>query len=81
MPNTTIGNNCVIGAGAVVRGVIPDNSVVIGNPGKVVMSTGVYYAMVRNNPGKLYTASISDKKKKAILLDHFTKLNQQSANK
>jgi acetyltransferase-like isoleucine patch superfamily enzyme len=31
----TIGNNCVIGAGAVVRRDVPNNSVVIGNPGRV----------------------------------------------
>lgn len=32
-----IGNNCIIGAGALVTGntVIPDNSLVLGNPGKV----------------------------------------------
>jgi acetyltransferase-like isoleucine patch superfamily enzyme len=77
MPNTTIGNNCVIGAGAVVRGVIPDNSVVIGNPGKVVMSTAIYYAMIKNNPGKIHTANIPDKKKKAIVLEHFSKLEAE----
>lgn len=32
----TIGNNVIIGAGAVVVGDIPDNSVVVGVPGRVV---------------------------------------------
>lgn len=36
MPNTTIGDNCIIGAGSVVKGKIPDNSVLIGNPAKVI---------------------------------------------
>lgn len=36
LPGTTIGNNCVLGAGSVVSGDIPDNSLVMGNPGKVV---------------------------------------------
>ncbi|WP_454879165.1 acyltransferase [Sphingobacterium detergens] len=36
MPNTKIGNNIIIGAGAVVRGRIPDDSIVVGNPGVVV---------------------------------------------
>ena len=36
MPNTTIGNDVIIGAGSVVRGEIPDNSIVIGNPCTVV---------------------------------------------
>ena len=34
--NTTIGDNVIIGAGAVVSGTIPSNSVVAGNPGKVI---------------------------------------------
>lgn len=38
-PGTIIGDNCIIGAGSVVGGIIPDNSVVIGNPAKVVKST------------------------------------------
>lgn len=36
MPGTAIGRDCVIGAGSVVRGKIPDGSIVIGNPGQVV---------------------------------------------
>jgi acetyltransferase-like isoleucine patch superfamily enzyme len=36
MPGAIIGRDCVIGAGSVVRGEVPDGSVVIGNPGQVV---------------------------------------------
>jgi sugar O-acyltransferase (sialic acid O-acetyltransferase NeuD family) len=36
LPNLTIGQNCIIGAGAVVTKNIPDNSVVVGVPGKVI---------------------------------------------
>ena len=36
MPGTDIGENCIVGAGSVVRGKIPDNSIVIGNPAKIV---------------------------------------------
>ncbi|KXX68567.1 acetyltransferase [Flammeovirga sp. SJP92] len=32
----TIGNNCTIGAGSVVINNIPDNAVVVGNPGKII---------------------------------------------
>ena len=39
LPGTTIGNNVIIGAGSVVRGVIPDNSIVIGNPAQVIKKT------------------------------------------
>ena len=38
MPGTTIGDNTIIGAGAVVKGNIPANSIVIGNPCKVIGS-------------------------------------------
>lgn len=36
----TIGNNVVIGGHAVVTKDVPDNSVVVGNPGKVISSGG-----------------------------------------
>lgn len=35
-PGVTIGNNCVIGAGAVVTRDIPDNSLALGVPAKVI---------------------------------------------
>ena len=34
LPGTRIGSDCVIGSGAVVRGDVPDGSVVMGNPGQ-----------------------------------------------
>jgi acetyltransferase-like isoleucine patch superfamily enzyme len=36
VPGADIGENCIIGAGSVVRGRIPPNSIVVGNPGAVV---------------------------------------------
>lgn len=38
LPNVTIGDNVVIGAGSIVSKNIPDNSVAVGNPAKVVCS-------------------------------------------
>jgi len=35
-PGVTIGNGCVIGSGAVVTKDIPDNSLAVGNPAKVI---------------------------------------------
>ena len=36
LPGVTIGNNCVIGAGSIVVKNIPDNSIAVGNPCKVI---------------------------------------------
>lgn len=36
--NSSIGDNCIIGAGSVVCSSIPPNSVAVGNPCKVIMS-------------------------------------------
>jgi len=36
----TIGNNVIIGANAVVTKNIPENSIVVGNPGKIISSNG-----------------------------------------
>lgn len=38
LPGVTIGNNCTIGAGSVVVKDIPDNSIAVGNPCRVVRS-------------------------------------------
>lgn len=39
LPGCSIGKNCIIGAGSVVRGVIEDDCIVIGNPAKVISHT------------------------------------------
>ena len=36
MPGAVIGKGCLIGAGTVVRGTIPDFSIVVGSPGEIV---------------------------------------------
>jgi maltose O-acetyltransferase len=38
LPGVKVGNNCVIGAGSVVNRDIPDNSVAVGNPCRVIKS-------------------------------------------
>jgi len=39
LPGVTIGRDCVIGAGAIVTRDIPEGSVAVGNPARVVAST------------------------------------------
>lgn len=36
LKGTTIGDNCVVGAGSVVHGIFEDNTVIAGNPAKVI---------------------------------------------
>jgi len=48
MPGVSIGSNVVIGAGSVVTKDIPDNSVAIGVPAKVVSNFADYQAKIQN---------------------------------
>jgi acetyltransferase-like isoleucine patch superfamily enzyme len=42
MPGVSIGNRCIIGAGSIVTRDVPDNSVAIGVPARVVRSVDEY---------------------------------------
>jgi len=42
LPNVKIGNNCIIGANSTVSRDIPDNSVAVGSPAKVIIDTDSY---------------------------------------
>ncbi|MDG1398178.1 MAG: DapH/DapD/GlmU-related protein [Polaribacter sp.] len=42
LPEVVIGNNVVIGANSLVNKDIPDNSVAVGNPCKVIKTKGAY---------------------------------------
>lgn len=49
LPGTIIGDYCIIGAGAVVKGCIPSYSIVVGNPAKIIKSTKEQYELSFNN--------------------------------
>lgn len=59
LPNVKIGKNCVIGAGSVVTKDIPDNSVAIGQPCKVIESTEDF---VKRNKNYMKEKPVFDKK-------------------
>ncbi len=42
LPGSRIGKNVIVGACSVVKGVIPDGSIVVGNPCKIIGSTAEY---------------------------------------
>jgi len=71
LPNTAIGNNCIIGAGSVVRGIIPDNSVALGNPARVVMSTSLAEKLLIHHKHRLDTLSLPAKDRERIIKAHF----------
>lgn len=54
LPGTKIGNNVIIGAGSVVRGEIPDNSIVMGNPAAVVTDIRDYAEKMKKKDVELY---------------------------
>jgi acetyltransferase-like isoleucine patch superfamily enzyme len=50
LPGTCVGENVIIGAGSVVKGNIPDNVVVAGNPAKVIKTIESYYEKILTIP-------------------------------
>jgi acetyltransferase-like isoleucine patch superfamily enzyme len=54
LPGTKIGNNVIVGAGSVVRGDVPDNSIVMGNPATVVTDIRDYANKMKKKDIKLF---------------------------
>lgn len=48
LPGCVVGKNTIIGAGSVVKGIIPDNVVAAGNPCKVICSLKEYVSKCEN---------------------------------
>jgi acetyltransferase-like isoleucine patch superfamily enzyme len=71
LPNTTVGDNCIIGAGSVLRGKFPENSVIVGNPAKVIMDIKVQRFLYNQNPDLLQTKGLKRKEKTDIIKKHF----------
>jgi acetyltransferase-like isoleucine patch superfamily enzyme len=69
--NTTIGNNCIIGAGSVVRGQFPDDSVIVGNPAKVVMRRSVQKLIYRQSQGLVKTDNLPESECTRLIKEHF----------
>ena len=78
LPNTNIGSNCIVGAGSVVRGIIPDDSVVIGNPAKVIMKVNMAKSMFLNHKHRLKTKHLKKRKKEKVIKDHFKKYDKNT---
>jgi acetyltransferase-like isoleucine patch superfamily enzyme len=71
LPGTRIGSDCIIGAGAVVRATIPDNSVVAGNPATVIGRTSLFVEMLDASADTLDTLNLPAGERQALLRRHF----------
>ncbi|SHJ12629.1 transferase hexapeptide (six repeat-containing protein) [Tangfeifania diversioriginum] len=69
LPGVKIGNNVIVGARSVVTRNIPDNSVAVGSPARVIKSTDDYYNKIKNEV--IETKHLSRRSKKKFLLKHF----------
>lgn len=71
LPGTTIGPRSIVGAGAVVRGTIPENSLVIGNPASVVGRASTYLERLDQGAHALDTFGLPEDERRSIVLSHF----------
>lgn len=71
LPNTVIGDNSIVGAGSSVRGQFPENSVIIGNPAKVVLSMSMQKLLYLQNPNFMTIRGLSPEAKKRLIKTHF----------
>lgn len=71
MPGVTIGKNCIIGAGAVVTRDIPDNSVAVGVPARVIETVDEY--MEKNKNDFLPTKGLGFEEKRTAVVRYCEK--------
>lgn len=69
MPGVTIGENCVVAAGAVVTKDVPPNSIVGGVPAKMIEDIETY--KTKNAQNLLEIRHFTPEKKKEFLLEHY----------
>lgn len=66
LPGVSIGSNSIIGVGAIVTRSIPENSIAVGIPARVIETVDDYYE--KNKYKLLYTKLMTDIEKKNYLL-------------
>lgn len=69
MPDTTIGDNIIVGAGSIVKGNLLSNSVYAGIPAKKICSIDEYKLKVKDS--LVFTRLLNQKQKKAFIVNKF----------
>lgn len=69
MPGVNIGSNCIIGCGAIVTRDIPDNSIAVGIPARVIESLEEYEH--KNAARFVHTKGMTREEKRKYLLEAF----------
>ena len=69
LPGVTIGSNVVIGAGAVVSRDIPDNSVAVGVPARVIKTADEYFEKLQKE--SLHLGHLRGKEKDNALKEYY----------
>lgn len=69
LPGVNIGKNCIIGAGAIVSRDIPDNSVAVGVPAKVVKTSNEYLEKIKKE--SLHLGHLKGEKKDRALMEYY----------
>ena len=78
LPGTIIGDNCIIGAGSVVRGEIAPDSVVTGNPSKIIMKGSLYKKMISYSKNAITVDIWNTKEKNRLVREKFCVSNKNS---
>lgn len=69
MPGVTVGSNVIIGAGAVVTKDIPDNSVAVGVPARVIKSTEEYFEKIQSE--SIHLGLLHGEEKDKALMNYY----------
>lgn len=69
LPGVTVGNKVIIGAGAVVTRNIPDNSVAVGVPARVIKTADEYFEKIKNE--SLHLGHLKGQEKDKALMKYY----------
>ena len=69
LPGVTIGSNVVIGAGAIVSRDIPDNSVAVGVPARVIKTADEYLEKLKKE--NLHLGHLKGQEKDKALMEYY----------